>query len=87
MFGTTLKLGLIWFRAMDWTRAGQELRQLADAFARSRERQHVRQRAEKVQLESLNFEQFFLLLQELFQVSCIDFKCYRKIDCNSFLHL
>lgn len=56
-------------RLLDWTRAGQELRQLADAFSRSKERQTVRKRAQSVSVEHLDFNNFLRLLQELFQVS------------------
>lgn len=54
---------------MQWTRAGEELRQLADAFSRSKERQSVKHRVEKLNLETLDFDNFFKLLEELFQVS------------------
>ncbi|CAL8096187.1 unnamed protein product [Orchesella dallaii] len=53
-------------RMVDWTRAGQELRQLADAFSRSKERQSVRKRAQNLSLDSLDVDNFFQLLQELF---------------------
>jgi hypothetical protein len=54
-------------RVLDWSRAGRELRQVADAFARSKERQYIRQRAQSVDLESITLDNFLQLLQELFQ--------------------
>lgn len=56
------------FRMMEWMRTGRELRQLADAFSRSKERHEVRRKAESVPLESLDADYFLQLLQELFQV-------------------
>ncbi|ODN05949.1 Bcl-2-like protein 2 [Orchesella cincta] len=55
-------------RLLDWTRAGQELRQLADAFTQSKERQSVRKRAQDLSLDSLDVDNFFQLLQELFDM-------------------
>jgi len=49
--------------------AGRELRQLADAFSRSKERESVRNKAMGIQLSSLDFTHFTQLLQELFQVT------------------
>ena len=56
---------------MDWSRAGRELRMMADAFARSPERESVRMRAQKVSgnMEVMDFDNFLKLLQELFQVT------------------
>jgi hypothetical protein len=59
------------FRMMEWMRTGRELRQLADAFSRSKERDEVRKKAESVPLESLDADYFLQLLQELFQVGFI----------------
>jgi hypothetical protein len=53
---------------LEWIRAGRELRQLADAFSRSKERDAVRQKASKVPVETLDVDHFTDLLQELFQV-------------------
>jgi len=66
-------------RMMQWMRAGRELRQLADAFSRSKERHEVRRKAENVPLEALDAEYFLHLLQELFQVSfLLVFVCFKK---------
>jgi hypothetical protein len=54
-------------RLSNWTRAGRDLRQMADAFAKSKERDDVRRQAQKINLESLDFKSFLVLLRELFQ--------------------
>lgn len=55
-------------RVLQWIRAGSELRQLADAFSRSKERDAVRKKASNVPVETLDVDHFMYLLQELFQV-------------------
>lgn len=57
---------------LEWVRAGKELRQLADAFSRSKERDAVRQKASKIPVETLDIDHFMQLLQELFQVADIN---------------
>lgn len=57
-------------------RAGQELRMLADAFAETEERKSVRRMAEKVNMASINMENFFSLCGELFHVSQ---RCFSKM--------
>lgn len=54
---------------MDWTRAGRELRQLADTFSRSKERKTVQKRAQALSMDALDYDNFAQLLQELFQVN------------------
>jgi len=54
-------------RLSNWTRAGRDLRQMADAFAQSKEREDVRRQAQNIKLESLDFNSFLVLLRELFQ--------------------
>lgn len=56
-------------RLMDWTRAGRELRQLADTFSRSKERKTVQKRAQALSMDALDYDNFAQLLQELFQVN------------------
>ena len=52
-----------------WSRAGRELRELGDAFAKTAEREKVRSMAECVDMSSINMENFFSLCAELFSVS------------------
>jgi len=54
-------------RLNSWTRAGRDLRQMADAFAQSKEREDVRRQAQSIRLESLDLNSFLVLLRELFQ--------------------
>nr|XP_045605671.1 uncharacterized protein LOC123762924 isoform X1 [Procambarus clarkii]XP_045605680.1 uncharacterized protein LOC123762924 isoform X1 [Procambarus clarkii] len=49
-----------------WSRAGQELRLLADTFAKTEERKRVQSMAETVNMRSINIENFFQLCTELF---------------------
>lgn len=49
-----------------WSRAGQELQKLADAFAKTEERRRVQVMAKSVNLRSMNMENFFELCAELF---------------------
>ncbi|XP_021948022.1 apoptosis regulator BAX isoform X2 [Folsomia candida] len=58
-------------KMLEWVRAGKELRQLADAFSRSKERDAVRQKASKIPVETLDIDHFMQLLQELFQGGAI----------------
>lgn len=46
---------------------GRELRKIAEEFARSRERQKLKERANQVKLTDINKETFMVLLQELFE--------------------
>lgn len=46
--------------------AGQELLAMADEFARSRERQQLRQRAQSLEISLINRENIFSILEELF---------------------
>lgn len=49
----------------EWAKAGRELRIMADEFAQTRERNAIRQRAERVNSD-VTFEQFSDMLSELF---------------------
>lgn len=49
---------------------------LADAFAETEERKSVRRMAEKVNMASINMENFFSLCGELFHVSQ---RCFSKM--------
>ena len=51
-----------------WRETGRELQALADAFARSPGRNLVRQRAEQVDVSTLDKEKFWSLLTALFEV-------------------
>ena len=51
-----------------WRQTGSELRVLADAFAASPGRIRVRQRAEQVDVSTLDMEKFWALLRSLFEV-------------------
>ena len=51
-----------------WRQTGSELRVLADAFAASPGRVRVRQRAEQVDVSTLDMEKFWALLKGLFEV-------------------
>lgn len=46
---------------------GRELRKIAEEFAKSRERQKLKEKAKQVKLEDINKETFMVLLQELFE--------------------
>ena len=50
-----------------WRQTGSELRVLADAFAASPGRLRVRQRAEQVDVGTLDMEKFWALLRSLFE--------------------
>lgn len=46
---------------------GRELRKIAEEFAKSRERQKLKEKAKQVKLEDISKETFMVLLQELFE--------------------
>ena len=50
-----------------WRQTGRDLKLLADQFANSVERLRVQERAEQVNIESLNKTKFFSMMNELFQ--------------------
>ena len=52
-----------------WRQTGRELQVLADAFGRSPGRLLVRQRAEQVDVRTLDMEKFWSLLKALFEVN------------------
>ncbi|KAL5005302.1 hypothetical protein ScPMuIL_018758 [Solemya velum] len=49
-----------------WAKAGRELRMMADEFARTKERDRIKSRAEQVGIGEVSFEQFRDFLTELF---------------------
>jgi len=62
-----MSLNLENFQNPIWRQTGRDLKFLADQFANSIERIRVQERAEQVNIESLNREEFFSMLTELFQ--------------------
>ena len=58
-----------------WRQTGRELQVLADAFGRSPGRLLVRQRAEQVDVRTLDMDKFWSLLKALFEVNNIS-KCF-----------
>ena len=52
-----------------WRQTGRELQVLADAFGRSPGRLLVRQRAEQVDVRTLDMDKFWSLLKALFEVN------------------
>ena len=61
----------------NWAKAGQDLRQLADAFSRSPEREILRSKAYSVNMSNITMDNFFLLCSELFHVNyCQKFRFY-----------
>ncbi|XP_064619217.1 uncharacterized protein LOC135482785 [Lineus longissimus] len=54
-----------------WAKAGKELREMADAFSRTKERQRVKKRAQDIEVNEITFDQFQDLLSELFHCNTI----------------
>merc|ERR1712156_13789 len=62
-----MSLNLENFQNPIWRQTGRDLKFLADQFANSVESIRVQERAEQVNIESLSREEFFSMLNELFQ--------------------
>jgi len=67
----TWSMNLENFQDPIWQQTGRDLQILADRFAQSHERLLVRQRAEQVDISTLNKDKFIAMLSELFKGGCV----------------